>query len=144
MTQYVSSRVIDAPIEKVFKTVSEIEHFSKAIPHIVSVDILSDTTKGVGTRFRETRLMNGKEATTELEVTEFVENEHVRLVADTHGTVWDSVFSVKETNNQTELKLVMDARAYKLLPKMVNPFIKGMIMKALEKDMDSVKAYCED
>ena len=36
------------------------------------------------------------EATTELEVTEYVENDHVRMVADSHGTIWDTVFSVKE------------------------------------------------
>lgn len=32
---------------------------------------------------------------TELEVTEFVENDHVRYVTDSHGTVWDTVMSVK-------------------------------------------------
>ena len=63
-------RTIHASIDLVFKTVSDINNFSKAVPHIVSAEILSDTKSGVGTRFRETRLMNGKEATTVLDVTE--------------------------------------------------------------------------
>ena len=37
----------------------------------------------------------------------------------------------------------MDARAHKLPPKLMNPLIKGMVQKAVEKDMDAVKAYCE-
>ena len=87
--------------------------------------------------------MNGKEATTELEVTEFVENDRVRFVADSHGTVWDSVFTVSQAGESTDLELTMDARAYKLLPKIVNLLIKGMVQKAVEKDMDAVKTYCE-
>ena len=87
--------------------------------------------------------MKGKEATVELEVTEFVENEHIRIVSDTNGTVWDTVFTVAPVGDQTRLDMVMDAKAYKLLPKLMNPIIKGMIQKAIEQDMDSVKIYCE-
>lgn len=39
--------------------------------------------------------------------------------------------------------MVMDANAYRLLAKLFNPLIKGMIRKFIEKDMDAVKAYCE-
>ena len=28
-----------------------------------------------------------------LEVTEYVEHEHVRMIADSHGTVWDSILA---------------------------------------------------
>jgi len=94
MSRMTVKRTIHAPVELVFKTVSDINNFSKAVPHIVSAEILSDTKSGVGKRFRETRLMNGKETKTVLEVTEFVENDRVRMVADSHGTVWDSLFTV--------------------------------------------------
>ncbi|TDI91316.1 MAG: hypothetical protein E2O77_07010 [Caldithrix sp.] len=80
---------------------------------------------------------------TELEVTEFVENDHVRYVTDSHGTVWDTVMSVKAVDDKTDLTLIMDARPHKFMQKKVVPMIKGMISKALEKDMDSVQAYCE-
>ena len=144
MAKTVITRSIDAPVEVVFKTVSDIKHFSEAIPGIVNIEILSDTQTGVGTRFRETRVMNGKEASTELEVTEYVENERVRLVADSHGTVWDTVFTVKPAGDSTELTMVMDARPYKLAAKLMNPMVKGMIQKAIESDMDAVKKYCEE
>ena len=75
-------------------------------------EFLSDTHTGVGTRFRETRVMKGKEQPTELEITEYIENERVRMVADSHGTVWDTVFSVALYGDGTRLTMVMDARAY--------------------------------
>ena len=143
MTQFTATRSINAPIDLVFKTVSDINNFSKAIPDIINVEFLSDVKSGIGTRFRETRLMNGKEATTELEVTEFVENDRVRMVTDSHGAIWASVFTVKRVDGHTELTLVMDARPHKFMQKMMIPMIKGMISKALEKDMDAVKTYCE-
>ncbi len=143
MSRLTLTRTIGAPIDVVFRTVAEIEHFSKAIPAIVNVEILSDVRSGVGTRFRETRLMKGKEATAELEVTEHVENKRVRLVADSHGTVWDTVFTVRTEGENTVLVMVMDAKAYKLLPRLLNPLIMGMIKKFVEGDMDAVKAYCE-
>lgn len=79
------TRTIAAPADKVFQTVAHIEEFSKALPHIVGVEFLTETHTGVGTRFRETRVMRGREGKTELEVTEYVANERIRLVSDVEG-----------------------------------------------------------
>jgi carbon monoxide dehydrogenase subunit G len=127
----------------VFKTVADINQFSQAIPHIVKVEFLSDVKYGVGARFRETRIMNGKETVTELEVKEFVENDRVRLVADSHGTVWDTLFAVKREGGHTVLTMTMDAKTSKLLLKIINFMISGMVKRAVARDMDAVKAFCE-
>jgi len=37
----------------------------------------------------------------------------------------------------------MEARSYKLIPKIMNPLIKRMIKKMIEIDMDFVKVFCE-
>ncbi len=39
--------------------------------------------------------------------------------------------------------MVMDARPHKLWSRVVNPLFSRMISKAVEEDMDAVKAYCE-
>lgn len=136
-------RIVNAPVDKVFSTVADIRNFSKAVPDIVDVEFLSDQKSGAGTRFLETRDINGREAVTELEVKEYLENDYIRIVADSHGTVWDSLFTVKENDNATTLTLVMKAKPYKLLPKLMNLVMKYFIRKALENDMDAVKSYCE-
>lgn len=143
MSSITVAQQINAPVSLVFKTVSDIRDFSKAVTEIMNVEFLTEREYGIGTKFRETRNMNGREVSTELEVTEFKENEHIRIISDTMGTIWDSTFTVKAKENGTELILMMDANAYKLLPKLINPFMKGVMQKALEKDLLAVKQYCE-
>ena len=143
MTSVSVNRTINAPINKVFNAISNVGNLPDTNPDIVKVEFLSDIKSGLGTKFRETRMMNGKESKTELEVTKFNENSHIRMVADSHGTIWDSVFTVKPIGELTELKLTMDAKAQKLLPKLLNPLLKSLYKKGLEKHIDAVKSFCE-
>ena len=108
------------------------------------MEFLSDRETGAGTRFRETRIMRGRESSTVLEVTEFVDDDRVRLVADSHGALWDSEFVVRSRGGLTELTLTMEARPHSLLARIIVPITRGMVRQALEKDMDAVKRWCED
>ncbi len=139
------SRTIDAVPEMVFSTVSDISNYSEAVPHLVRVEFLTDQRIGVGARFRETRVMRDREATTEIEVTEFVANERVRMVSDEGGTIWDTVFTVTPLGDGggARLDMVMEARPYRILSRLMAPLIKGVVAKAIAADMDAVKAYCE-
>ncbi len=144
MTTTTAVRTIRASAQSVFDTVTHIDQFAEVVPAIERVEFLSDTRSGVGTRFRESRRMGKRLATTELEVTEYVPPERVRLVSDVGGTLWDSLFTVKPAGEGTvELHFVMEAKAYRLLAKLMNPLIKGIIRRAIEKDLDAVKAHCE-
>ena len=137
------TRQIAAPVDAVFATIASIEEFKKAIPHITAVEFLSEQRTGVGTRFRETRLMGKREASTVLEVTEYVENGRVRMVAESPGAVWDTVFTVEPGRAGAQLVMHMEARAHKLIGKIMTTLMRGMIAKAIEKDLDEVKRYCE-
>jgi polyketide cyclase/dehydrase/lipid transport protein len=137
------TKLINAPEEKVFMAVSDISNLPKTNPDIIKIEFQSDLKSGIGTKFRETRIMNRKESVTDLEVTEYEENSYIRMVADSHGTIWDSIFTIKMVGEQTELKLTMDAKSQKLLPKLLNPLFKGLYKKGLEKHMEAVKSFCE-
>ena len=143
MRQFVSQRTIDAGIDEVFDVVAHIENFRKALPHITNVEFLTEQQRGVGTRFRETRMMGKREATTELEVREYEAPNVVRLVSDTGGTVWDTSFRLTGTTARTVLSMEMDAIPHTLMARLSLPLIGRFVANALEKDMDAVKAYCE-
>ena len=143
MAQFTASLLIAAPIERVFDAVAHIERFREVVPRITNVEFLSERRTGVGTRFRETRRMGRREATTVLEVTEYVPNEHVRLVADEGGTIWDTVLTVRPNGDATELAMVMDARPHTLLARFLTPFIRRPVGKAIAADLDALKAFCE-
>ena len=145
MTRTELSRTIDAPVDVVFSTVADISNFSKAVPHIVNVEFLSEVRAGVGARFRETRVMGGRKATADLQLTEFVANERVRFVSDEGGTVWDTVFSVTPVadGRATRLDLVMDARPHRLFARLMVPLMKNVVARAIAADLDAVKSYAE-
>ena len=145
MTHTRLSRTIHAPPPAVFETIANATNYTQAVPEIVKVEFLTDQRSGVGTRFRETRVMGRREAATELEVTEYVANERIRMVSDAGGTVWDSLFTVTpvENGDATRLELVMDARPYRLLSRILVPLTKSIVAKAIASDMDAVKAYLE-
>ncbi len=138
-------RTIVAPAERVFAAVADVEHFSRAVEGIERVEFVSEIRAGVGTRFRETRLMRGREATVELEITEFVPPERVRFLSEAGGVRWDSVFTVAAAPNGegTHLALVMEATPLTFPARLMVPLMKGMVRKAIASDMDAVKAYCE-
>lgn len=143
MKAMTAKRQIDAPVDRVFRAVAEVEEFKKASPDIVKVEMLSDVRSGVGTRFRETRKMKGREASTVLEITEYAPSERVRFVAESGGALWDSLFAVRPAAGGTELALTMEARPKTFVARLVTPLISGMVAKAVEADMDAVKKYCE-
>ena len=144
MTRTELSRTIDAPVGVVFSTVADISNFSKAVPHLEHVEFLSETRSGVGARFRETRLMGKRRATTELEVTEYVRDERVRFVSDQGGTVWDTIFTVApHPSGGTRLTMVMEAKPYRPAAKLITPLMKRVVANAIAADLDAVKAYAE-
>lgn len=147
MSRITVSHAIEAPVATVFNVVTDIERMPQSNPDVVKVEFLSDQRTGAGTRFRETRSSKGKEMVTELELTEFVPNERARFVTDAGGTVWDTVFTFRPTGSPqgsaTELEIQLDARAHKLLAKIMNPLIKGMVRRGMEKHMTALCAYCE-
>ena len=145
MTRTESSLIVNAPAGVVFSIVADISNFSKAVPHIEHVEFLSEARTGLGARFRETRLMGSRRATTVLEVTEYVRDERVRFVADEGGTVWDTTFTVEPgpDGRGTRLGMVMEAKPRRLGAKLLTPLMKGAVAKAIAADLDAVKAYAE-
>lgn len=143
MTRVSVEGAIAAPPAIVFRAVTDVEHLPDLDDAIVGIEFLTDQRSGAGTRFRETRSMNGREMVTELEVTEWVENERARMVADSHGTIWDTVFRVTPDGDGCVLEIAMDARPHKLLPRIMNPLMKGFFRKGIAGHVDKVRAHCE-
>ena len=143
MTRVAVRRSIEAPVETVFRAVSEIEHFPTIQPDVVAIEFLTGSRTGLGTRFRETRRQGKREMVTELEVTEHLDNERVRMVTDSHGTVWDTLFEVRPSGAHSELEITMDARPHKLLPRIMNPLMKGFFRKGMNTFIDLLRDHCE-
>lgn len=144
MTSVHITKIIQAPVHEVFRTVADIREFAKANPKIIKVEFLTEVQVGVGARFRETRRMNDSEMQTTLEVAEYTQDEMVRLVAiDPMGTIWDTVFTVHPEQDATVLTMTMDAHPRKWWMKFFLWMIGGVLRVAVAADLERVKEYCE-
>ena len=65
------TETVAAPAARVFERATDIRSWQDTIDAIDRIEMLAEGPAGVGTRFRETRTMMGKEAREEMEVTAF-------------------------------------------------------------------------
>jgi hypothetical protein len=136
--------LVNAERPRVFETLADVEKFAKAVPGIRSVEMLSGIHRGTGTRFKETREMNGKAVSAELEVTEHVEGEKTRLVTEAAGTLWDTLFVASDVaSRQTKLETKMLATPRSMLSRFTTPLMLGLVRKGIESDVAAIKQFCE-
>lgn len=144
MITVVVKRRIAARPQRVFEVASAIEGFPDVNPDVLGVEILTPQREGVGVRFRETRRKGRGEMRTELEVVEYDATAmRIRMVTDLGGTVWDTLFTVRPAEGGAEVEARMECRAHKLLPRLLNPLLRGLFRKGMEDHLDHFQAYCE-
>ncbi len=146
------STTIDAPQEAVFAAVSDFSNAAEMISGIDSVEMLEQATNGtpvgVGTRFKETRTMMGKQATEEMEVIEYDPPRSYTLSAISCGARFDSRVACDQASpGGCRLSYDIDTKAISLFAKVMSPIMgimmKGTMRKMMEKDMADIKAYVE-
>jgi hypothetical protein len=156
-TQLAVSTDIDAPIDIVWARVTDIEHAADTIEAIKQIEMLSEPPHAPirpGTKWRETRLMMGKEATEEMWVTSVLPPEEgeqgsatYHVGAFSHGTRYLSEIRLT-TNPQggTTLTYAFSGKAETLGAKILSPLgslMKGAIRKCFEADLADIKRACE-
>ncbi|MEM8712741.1 MAG: SRPBCC family protein, partial [Planctomycetota bacterium] len=58
-----------------------------------------------------------------------------------HGTIWDSVFTLEPQGPGTMVRIAMDARAQKWLPRVLNPLMRPLFRKGLIDHLDALEAH---
>ena len=71
------ARHVDAPVQRVWDLATDLERAPTTLSGVTRVEVLTDGPFAVGTRWRETRTMFGREASEVLEVTA-VEDEPMK------------------------------------------------------------------
>jgi hypothetical protein len=83
--------------------------------------------------------------TLEFDVIDYIENERVQIINEIHGTRWDSVITLTPSSACTTLTMRMETKTRPLVPRLLMPFmLRLFIRKAVEKDFDAVRAFCEE
>ena len=140
------SRHIDATPGVVFDLCTDVEHFADHVSGIKKCELLTEGPVGVGTRFRESRVMFGKEATEEMEFTVFRRPSFYQLSANSCGALYETTFRMSPEDDGTRIDLEFRVTPMTFVAKLMSPMSKlmaGPLKKCLEKDLADIQAAAE-
>jgi carbon monoxide dehydrogenase subunit G len=139
-------RHIAAPPDVVFARASNFGHAPEFISAIVKMDMLTDGPVRVGTRFRETRVMFGREATEEMTVTAFEPPKRYTLSAESHGSRYHTEMSFAPDGQGTRVTMTFAATPVTFMARVMSVLMRVMmksVVKACVKDLDDLKVAIE-
>ena len=138
---------IEAPPERVFALSADVPAFGDVVTGIERIEMLTDGPVGPGTRWRETRVMFGKEATEEMWITGFDPPRSLCVEADSHGAHYVSTFRFTPDGGGTRVELDFRARprsiAARVMSAVVGRMMASSLRKTLEADLRDVKRAAE-
>ncbi|WP_314178039.1 SRPBCC family protein [Streptomyces winkii] len=147
--QVTVERRIAAPVDRVWQALTDIEDSPRVIGEIERVEMLSEGPFGIGTRWRETRRIFGKEATEEMWVTASEPPKRYTVESESRGVHYTSQFTLTpEADDATTVHLTLDSETEKKsLSGTMGKFLGGIgskaIAKSLSKDLADIAASVE-
>ena len=137
---------IDAPPERVFAAATDLANAPKRIEGITRMELLTPGPVATGTRFRETRVLFGREATEELEVQGFEPPRRFSIGCDNHGCRYRTEFRFEPSGEGTEVELRFEATPLTLVARVMSVLTRplmGRLASLCEKDLEDIKRSIE-
>lgn len=147
MKDVVVSRILPATPDVAFAACTDLARAPQRIRGITKLEVLGDGRVGLGTRFRETRVMFGRESTEAMEITEWSPPQSFVVEADSHGTQYRTRFSFEPAGSEaTRVTLRFGATPRSFVGKVMGFLFSGMrksVEKCLVDDLDDIAAWLE-
>ncbi|MCZ0979861.1 SRPBCC family protein [Streptomyces diastatochromogenes] len=148
-TSVVVERRVAASPGRVWESITDLRDMPRLLSGVDRVEVLTEGGFAVGTRWRETRRMLGKEATEEMTVTECEPPDRYVTVAGSHGMRYVSELTLTPDGaGSTTLRMAFsarpaDGRAPGLLARALARFGAKAVAKALAKDLSDIARAVE-
>jgi hypothetical protein len=137
---------ISADRARVFEAFTDLSAYVGRIQAIKNIEILSGNKAALGTRFKETRVMFGSEASETMEFTAFDPPSRFVLDARSHGSHYQTSHDFEEKAGITTVKVRFKATPETLFAKVFSVvffFMKGSMVKAFQADLTDMKKFLE-
>lgn len=146
--QFEVKRNIDAPIDKTYEALLDLEAAKNWMQGLVRIERLDEGPMRVGSEWLETRKMFGKEASEHFEVVELQKPNKIVLRCDgTKGTTgkgkYGFIFTIAPSGSQSEVTLNGEIRGLTGVTKFFGKMMIGSFKKACAKDLDALKNHLE-
>lgn len=142
MAGFFATAWIAATPEVVFAFIGDVNHFSEVMSNVVRSEQITDGPVGLGTRFRETRLIQGREATAEIEVTGYEPPRHYSATSVTNGITVTYHYTFTPEKAGTRVNLQAEATTSGL-KKLMLPLVISFMKKADGDHLQQLKAAVE-
>lgn len=147
-------RSIAAAPEVVWGVLTDIEAAPTVLSGVVRVERLSGVGFSIGTRWRETRAVMGREETEELEVVGIDERRSTVIAAETRGMAYRTEFTLEPATTDdgtagTLLRmrfggtLLSPSWVQRVMAKATAPLGMTVMRKAMRQDLDDIAAAAE-
>ncbi|WP_242694462.1 SRPBCC family protein [Pseudogracilibacillus auburnensis] len=142
-------RTFQVSQQKAYSSLLDLESAKHWMQGFVHIERLDDGPLQVGSEWKETRKMFGKEASEHFEVVELHEPDKIVLRCDgTKGTTGKGEFIftyiITSTGNQSEITLNGEIKGLTGLSRLFGKLMAGTFKKACTKDLDALKEYIEN
>lgn len=136
------TRRIAAPPERVWQVLTDLDRSPEVISAIQSIERVRGEGFDVGTRWRETRTMFGREATEELEVTSLDPGKGYVVETDGEGTHYRTEFVLDGDGGGTEVTMTFSAESEgtvaRLMEATIGRLFVGATRRAVAADLDDI------
>jgi uncharacterized protein YndB with AHSA1/START domain len=145
---FASETYIEARPERVFATMTDVDGFRHWMQGFVGAEKLTEGPVGVGTEWRETRKMFGREASEVFEVTAYEAPSRLGLRVDgTRGSSRKGEYRFEYVlvpeGTGTRLGMSGEVDMPGLLGRLMSRLFVGTFKKACDKDLTAMKQHAE-
>lgn len=141
------SVAVAAPPARTFEVFTDLRRAPEHLSGVTKLEVLEPGPIGEGTRFRETRVMFGKEHTETMEVTDFQPDSGYTVGCTSCGCEFSTVFRFRPAGGGTQVDMRTSMRPLTLAAKMLSPITgwmtKGAMRKAMQEDLDELRRAAE-
>ena len=148
-TNFRSERVVQAPPTAVIAAITDLESWSRWMPGLVRVERLTQGPFDLGTRWRETRKMYGREASEVFQVSEYEPPGRLGLLVDgAQGTTGRGEYRFlyllePVPEGATRVTLEGEIEMPGLVARLLAPLMKGMLRRGCERVLDALATHVE-
>lgn len=146
MTTVTVDSQVSAPVERVFKVFTDLEHGAEHVSNIRQIEVLTTGGFQLGTRWLETREVLGHLDSAEMEVTAFERNRTYTITHHKAGTRIDTVFTFEPFGENTKVRIGFVLDSHGLPPGLLAPLgwaIAGKVREVISGDLADLKRSVE-
>ena len=138
---------VAAPPARTFAVFSDLQNAADRVTGIKQLEVLTGGPVGKGTRFKETRVMFGKEATETMEITDFQPGSSYTTEAASCGCRYKSTLDFLPAGKGTRVVFTMTSTPQtfvaKIMMAVMMPLMKSAMKKCMLADFVDLGAVAE-